>query len=136
MIFKFSDVFAAFCVLEESIPESGRTVAGGEGESVSFYCRVLREINGTQVATEWFIERISVGGSGPQTIVSDSNFTITGDPLPNDLSSQTNLTIRTLTSDLDRATVSCGQAGFPPTIDASFILRIYRKSGSLLGAIE
>ena len=104
-------------------------MAGDEGESVSFYCRVSREINGTQVATEWFLERISVGGSGPQTIVSDSNFTITGEPLPNGLSSQTNLTIRNLTSDLDRATLSCGRAGTPPTIEANFILRIYRKSG-------
>ena len=115
--------------MQESIPESGSTVAGGEGESVSFYCRVLREINGTQVATEWFLERIGAGGSGPQTIVSDSNFNITGEPLPNSgLSSQTNLTIRSLTSDLDRANLSCGRGGTPPTIDASFILRIYRKT--------
>ena len=129
IILKFSLVFAGFCVVEESIPESGSTVAGGEGESVSFYCRVLREINGTQVATEWFIERIGTGGSGPQTIIGDSNFNITGDPLPNSLSSQRNLTIQSLTSDLDRANLSCGRAGTPPTLDANFILRIYRKSG-------
>ena len=107
-------------------------MAGGEGESVSFYCRVLREINGTQVATEWFLERIGTGGSGPQTIVVDSNFTIIGEPLPySGLSSQTNLTIQSLTSDLDRAVVSCGRAGTPPTIEANFTLRIYRKWGSL-----
>ena len=131
--------FAGFCFIEESIPESGSTVAGGEGESVSFYCRVLREINGTQVTTEWFIERIGAGGSGPQTIVANSNFEITGEPIPSlpaGLNSQTNLTIRSLTSDLDRANLSCGRGGTPPTIDASFILRIYRKSGSLLGTIE
>ena len=104
-------------------------MAGGEGESVSFYCRVLREINGTQVATGWFLERIGAGVSGPQLILTDSSFTIIGEPLPNGLSSQTNLTIRSLTSDLDRATLSCGRAGTPPTIDADFILRIYRKSG-------
>ena len=100
-------------------------MAGGEGESVSFYCRVLREINGTQVATEWFLERI--GASGSEIIVGDSNFNITGEPLPNDLSSQTNLTILNLTSDLDRATLSCGRAGTPPTIEANFTLRIYSK---------
>ena len=135
---KFSLVFAGFCVVEESIPESGSTVAGGEGESVSFYCRVLRAINGTQVATEWFLERIGAGGSGPQTIVADSNFVITGEPIPSPPGGnyQTNLTIQTLTSDLDRANLSCGRAGTPATIDASFILRIYRKSGSLLGTIE
>ena len=115
--------------MQETIPESGSTVAGGEGESITFYCRVLREISGTQVATEWFLERIDAGGSGSQTIVGDSNFNITGEPLPNSgLSSQTNLTIRSLTSDLDRANLSCGRGGTPPTIDASFILRIYRKT--------
>ena len=119
------------CFVEETIPERGSTVIGGEGESVSFYCRVLREINGTQVATEWFIERIGAGWSGPQTIVADSNFEITGEQLSNSgLSSQTNLTIRSLTSDLDRANLSCGLGGTPITIDASFILRIYRKSES------
>ena len=117
--------------MQETIPESGSTVAGGEGESITFYCRVLREINGTQVATEWFLQRIGTGGSGPQTIVSDSNFAIIGEPLPNGLSSQTNLTIQSLTSDLDRAVVSCGRAGTPPTIEANFTLRIYRKWGSL-----
>ena len=112
-------------------------MAGGEGESITFYCRVLNEVNGTQVATEWFIERIGAGNSGPQTIVGDSNFNITGEPLPNSgLSSQTNLTVQSLTSDLDRANLSCGRGGTPPTIDASFILRIYRKSGSPLGKNE
>ena len=131
IIFKvFSIVFAGFCFVEESIPERGSTVVGGEGESVSFYCRVLRGgVNGTQAATEWFLERLGVG-VGPQTIVADSNFEITGEPLPSPPggNSQTNLTIRSLTSDLDRATLSCGLGGTPVTIDASFILRIYRKS--------
>ena len=54
----------------------------GEGESVTFYCRVLNETNGTQVPTEWFIERRDAGS--PQTIISgQSNFNITGEPLPN-----------------------------------------------------
>ena len=111
-------------------------MAGGEGECVSFYCRVLNEVNGTQVTTEWFIERIDAGSSGPQTIVPDSTFNITGEPLPSlpaglIISSQTNLTIQNLTSDLDRAVVSCGHAGTPPTIDADFTLRIYRRWGSL-----
>ena len=102
-----------------------------EGESVSFYCTVLNAINGTQVATEWFIQRRDAGS--PQTIVSSSYFNITGEPLPNPrLTYQTNLTLQYLTSDLDRATLSCGWGGTPPIIDASFILRIYRKSVSLL----
>ena len=104
-------------------------MAAGEGESVTFYCRVLDVINGTQVATEWFIQRRDAGS--PQTIVSSSNFNITGEPLPNPVFAGqtylTNLTILSLTSDLDRATLGCGQGGTPPSIDASFILRIYRK---------
>ena len=59
--------------MQDTIPESGSTVAGGEGESVSFYCRVLNEVNGTQVITEWFVERIIAGGSGPQTICQSSD---------------------------------------------------------------
>ena len=116
--------------MQETIPESGSTVVGGEGESVTFYCRVLNEPNGTQVATEWFIQRIGAGS--PRTIVpTQSNFNITGEPFPNPVvpgqTYQTNLTILSLTSDLDRANLSCGRGGTPPTIDASFILRIYRK---------
>ena len=123
-------------MVEESIPESGSTVVGGEGESVTFYCRVLNEVNGTQVATEWFIQEI--GANSPQTIVrTQTNFNITGEPLPNPVvpgqTYQTNLTILSLTSDLDRVTLSCGEGGTPPDIDASFILRIYRKSVSPLG---
>ena len=135
--FDFS-FLAGFCVVEEAIPEVGSTVAGGEGESVTFYCRVLNGVSGTQVATEWFIQRRDAGG--PQTIVSSSNFNITGEPLSGPRivgqTYQTNLTMRNLTSDLDRATLSCGQGGTPPIIDASFILRIYRKSVSLLGKHE
>ena len=106
-------------------------MAGGEGESVTFYCRALNETNGTQVATEWFIQEIDA--SSPQTIVrTRSNFNITGEPLPIPVVTgqtyQTNLTILSLTSDLDRANLSCGRAGTPLIIDASFILRIYRKS--------
>ena len=107
--------FVGVCFVQDTIPESGSTVAGGEGESVSFYCRVLNEVNGTQVITEWFVERIIAGGSGPQTIVANpaTNFETTGEPLLNPVfagqNHQTNLTIQRLTSDLDRANLSCGQ---------------------------
>ena len=116
--------------MEDSTPESESTVVGGEGESVSMYCRALDETNGMQVVTEWLIQR--TGASSPQTIVrTQSNFNITGDPLPNPVIAgqtyQTNLTIQNLTSDMDRAVVHCGCGGTPPAIDASFILRIYRK---------
>ena len=127
--------FLGACVAEETIPESGSTVAGGEGESVTFYCRVLNAINGTQVVTEWFIQ--SRDACCPQTIVGSpgSNFVITGDPLPNSVISgqtfRTNLTIQSLTSDLDRANLFCGRGGTPPNIDATFTLRVYSKCAAL-----
>ena len=117
--------------MQESIPENGSTVAGGEGERITIFCKMLNETDGTQVPTEWFIQRRDA--DSPQTIVGgpDSNYSITGGPLPNPVVAgqtyQTNLTILSLTSDLDRANLSCGRGGTPPTIDASFILRIYRK---------
>ena len=130
-IMNIGSLFLGVCFVQDTIPESGSTVIGGEGKSVSFYCRVLNEVNGTQVITEWFIERIDTGGSGPQTIVANpaTNFETTGELLLNPVFAgqnyQTNLTIRRLSSDLDRANLSCGQGGTPPTIEASFILRIY-----------
>ena len=53
--------------MQEAIPEVGSTVIRGEGESVTFYCRVLNGSNGTQVVTEWFIQRRDA--NTPQTIV-------------------------------------------------------------------
>ena len=115
--------------MQESIPNSGSTVIGGEGESITFYCRVLNEANGTQVATEWFLWRRDAGS--PQTIVGNpgTNFETTGESLPGFARQtyQTNLTIQSLTFDLDRAVIFCGQGGTPPTLDANFTLRIYRK---------
>ena len=32
--------------MQESVPESGSTVAGGEGESITILCRVLNENTG------------------------------------------------------------------------------------------
>ena len=123
------------CVVEETIPESGSTVIGSEGESITFFCRVLNETNGTQVVTEWFLLRRDAGSA--QMIVGGpgSNFVITDEPFPNPgfpgQTFQTNLTILSLTSDLDRATLSCGRAGTPPTIDASFTLRVYSKCAAV-----
>ena len=78
-IMNIGSLFLGVCFVQDTIPESGSTVIGGEGKSVSFYCRVLNEVNGTQVITEWFIERIDAGGSGPQTIVANpaTNFETT-----------------------------------------------------------
>ena len=113
--------------MQESVPASGTTLAGNEGEeNINIMCTLLREAGGPQRVTEWFIER----GSGPSLILnSDTNFEIVGEPVPsaNDSTFRTNFTILRLTSDLDGVTISCGLGGNPPTLAANFPLRIYRK---------
>ena len=93
----------------------------------------------TQVVTEWFLLRRNGDTNGPETLVGGqrSNFMMTGKPLPNPSlpgqTFQTNLTIRSLNRDLDRAILDCGEGGTPPTLDANFTLRIYSMSGQLFG---
>ena len=125
--------------MQESVPESGSTVAGSEGESVTIFCRVLNETIGTQVVTEWFLLRRNGGTNGPETLVGSqrSNFMMTGKPLPKPSlpgqTFQTNLTIQSLNQDLDRAILDCGEGGTPPTLDADFTLRIYSMSDQTFG---
>ena len=111
------------CFVEESVPESGTTLAGSEGEkNITIFCRVLGGVGGSQMQTEWFIETPSC----PELIVdNDPNFVVAGDTLPNSrFNSRTNLTILSLTSDLDNAVISCGLAG---SRDANFTLKLYSK---------
>ena len=117
------------CFVEESVPESGSTLAGSEGEkNITIFCRVLRGVGGSQMQTEWFIETPSC----PELIVDNDpnfvNYVVAGDTLPNSrFNSRTNLTILSLTSDLDNAVISCGLAGSPSIRDANFTLRLYSK---------
>ena len=123
------DLFGStgFGLVQESVPASGSTLAGNEGEeNIPIICTLLREAGGPQRVTEWFIDR----GSGPGLILNtDTNFEIVGESVPNatDSTYRTNFTILRLTSDLDRVTISCGLGGNPPTLAADFPLRIYRK---------
>ena len=112
--------------MQESVPESGSTLAGNEGENINIMCTLLREAGGPQRITEWFIDR----GSGPALILStDPNFVIVGERVSNttDFTYRTNFTILRLTSDLDRVTIYCGLGGNPVRLAANFTLRIYRK---------
>ena len=124
------DVKSLVCSVPlESVPASGSTLAGNEGEeNITIMCTLLRGAGAPQRVTQWFIER----GSGPSLILNtDPNFEIVVDlePIPNttDSTFRTNFTILRLTSDLDRVTISCGLGGNPPTLAANFPLRIYRK---------
>jgi len=116
--------------VQESIPEGGSTLAGDEGEeNITIVCTLLREAGGPQQVTEWFIQR---PGTGPQLIGNSptfANFEIVGEPIPNTTNRdfRTNITILRLTSDLDRAVISCGLGGINIVLAANFTLRIYSK---------
>ena len=117
--------------MHESIPESGSTLAGDEGEeNITIVCTLLREAGGPQQVTEWFIRR--PGHSSPQLVLDNpqfANFEIVGEPIPNTTNRdfRTNFTILRLTSDLGRAVISCGLGGDPFVFAANFTLRIYSK---------
>jgi len=87
--------------VQESIPESGSTVVGDEGEeNITIICTLLQEAGGLQQVTEWFIER---PGQIPQLIYDNpvfANFEIVGEPVPNttNVNFRTNFTILRLTS--------------------------------------
>ena len=120
-----------FCLVQESIPEGGSTLAGDEGEeNITIVCTLLWEAGGPQQVTEWFIQR--PGQTTPQLILDNpdfANFEIVGEPIPNTTNSdfRTNFTILRLTSDLGRAVISCGLGGDPLVFAANFTLRIYSK---------
>ena len=115
----------------ESDPESGSTLAGDEGEeNITIVCTLLREAGGPQQVTEWFIQR--PGQTTPQLILDNpdfANFEIVGESIPNTTNRdfRTNFTILRLTSDLDRAVISCGLGGINIILAANFTLRIYSK---------
>ncbi len=91
-------------------------------------CKVVE--GGNQRLTEWFILKVN-DDNGVANLIdnSDPDYSITGDPVPNDsLTFRTNLTILSLTADLDRAVLFCGTSKIRDA--ANFTLRISRKSVS------
>ncbi len=117
---------AGWCLTAETIPESGAIVAGVENEAnILIQCEV-RTSTSSQRVTTWFIMR-TTDAFAIQISSSNPDFTITGDPVPNELLLyNTNLTILTLTADFDQAVVFCGE-----TTDrdlGNFTIRIIRKS--------
>ena len=108
---------------EEAIPESGSVIYDVVGSSnVHLFCDVRN--NGSAVLVNWFQQREE--GRSPIAIVNDDTFTLSGDRVDG-LSLNTNLTISSLTEDLDNVIIFCGLDEFV----ANFTLRIYCKPCSV-----
>ena len=114
------------------IPELGGIIAGVLGtQNISLYCD-LRNEQGDRLIVNWFIERRE-SNQGPGSIRADNdNFIQSGDIIETILGNltvtsnlNTNLTILSLTDDLDEAIIFCG---FDRPDIANFTMRIYRNA--------
>ena len=108
------------------VPESGSIIAGDEGTpNITLYCD-LRNENGDRLVVTWF-KQTRQGPQQPIIPLDDDNFELSGVTIVTDdgnFSQNSNLTIVSLTDDLDDVIIFC-------SFDASgaeFTLRIYRKS--------
>ena len=97
---------------------------------VFVFCEVRD--GGTQVVTVWSILKENDGDGIPDSVRNDDpRYSITGKPVPQELSGGlnitygTHLTILTLTADFDHAMLYCGTASDREA--ANFIVRIYRE---------
>ena len=112
---------------EEVIPESGSVIYDVVGASnIHLFCDLRN--NGSAVLVNWF--KLSAEdreeGRSPDAIVNDGKFTLSGD-IVEGFSLNTNLTISSLTEDLDDVIIFCGLDEFA----ANFTLRIYCKACSV-----
>ena len=106
---------------EEVIPESGSVIYDVVGSSnVHIFCDVRN--NGSAVLVNWFKQSPEdrEEDRSPDAIVNDDTFTLSGD-IAEDLTLNTNLTISSLTEDLNDVIIFCGLDDFA----ANFTLRIY-----------
>ena len=120
---------AGVCIEGNDIqPESGSIVAGVlEAQNIRLYCD-LRNEQGDRLIVNWFIQsrQSRENGMDPGSIrADDDRFIQSGDNVSPDVNTSlnTNLTILSLTDDLDKAIIICG---FDRPV-ANFTLRIYRK---------
>ena len=112
--------------VEEVIPESGSAIADVVGtRNISLFCDLRSD--GRRVIVDWFQQTPEdrEEGRNPESILqSDGRFTILGDNFTaHNFSLLTNLTILSLTEDLDGVIIFCG-FGIPIV---NFTLRIYRQ---------
>ena len=123
---------AGLCVVTaDVVPESGSVIGGVVGtQNISLYCDFRND--DTRLATLWFLQTAEDRGAGRDRgqipnphdkfilsgdVVTESNFSV---------NLNTNLTVLSLTDELDDAIISC-VAGVGMSGSADFTLRIYRK---------
>ena len=115
---------SGYCIPAETIPPSGSNVAGFENEeNITVFCAVFNDNRTLQLVTRWHRGDSLI----PINVIpADPDFTITGDPVPGlALTFATNLTIVSLTADLDQMLLFCGIPGDERA--ATFTMRIYRE---------
>ena len=123
---------AGLCVTLQSVdPESGSIIRRVEGaRNISLFCEAFNE--GSPVPTRWVQQTAGdiEAGRGPSFIPNDDeNFIRSGDSIVEmDITVQlnTNLTIVTLTAELDKVIILC-ITGVDLSTLANFTLRVYRK---------
>ena len=104
--------------------------------NISLYCELMNE-NGVTIVTQWFKQTPEDREAGTpfQLIPSDDdndNFILSGNILESGglmLPQHNNLTITSLTEDLDTVIIFCGRGS---DVSANFSLRIYREDVSFL----
>ena len=126
---------AGLCVeTADIVPESGTVVGGLEGtQDVSLYCAIRS--GDIPLATNWFIqtpEDREAGGVGDLISADNENFILSGEALNINISgditsvpSNTNLTIVSLTGDLQHVTILCISSQLSKL--ANFPLEVYSK---------
>ena len=126
---------AGLCVTLQSVdPESGSIIRDVEGaQNISLFCEAFNE--GSPVQTAWFQQTpddIEAGRDSSIIPNDDENFIRSGGSVVEmgiTVQLNTNLTIVTLTAELDKVIIYCGTAVDLSSL-ANFTLRVYRKSQS------
>ena len=123
---------AGLCVTLQSVdPESGSVIRRVEGaRNISLFCEAFNE--GSPVQTRWLQQTpddIEAGRGRSFIPNDDENFIRSGDSIVESgitVQLNTNLTILTLTAELDKVIISCSTATDISPL-ANFTLRVYRK---------
>ena len=117
--------------LQNVDPESGSVIRDVEGaQNISLFCEVFNE--GSPVQTIWFQQTpddIEAGRDFSLIPNDDENFIQSGNSTTEmgiTVQLNTNLTIVTLTAELDKVIISCA-TGIDLSSLANFTLRVYRK---------
>ena len=121
---------AGLCVVTaDTVPESGSVIGELEGtQNVSIYC--ASRSGDSLIQTIWLKETLEdrEAGRGGELISLDDNFILSGEAINlticESVPSNTNLTIVSLTTDLQHVIIHCGSAN---GILANFPLEVYGK---------